>query len=616
MRPVIQKAKKIGLFFTVVTVIAFGLFIPRLDRQMARAANTGPSGLSDDQLKIQIGQMIMIGFRGTTALPASDIYNAIKDVEVGGVSLSDYDVPSKSYPRNIKDHDQAKQLIADLKKYSQVPPFVAVDAEGGNINRLKPQSGFLPVASEAAMGADITTKTTDIESAKIAGELKELGFNMNFAPVIDVNINPKNPIIGALGRSFSGDYRAVIDNARVFIANHKKNGIINVEKHFPGQGSAKSDDHLGVSDVTNTYKKEELIPYQKLNDAGMLDAVMTAHIINRNVDAKNPATLSAAFLQDILRKQVGFDGVIISDDLQMGAIAGGYSFAGSITQAINAGCDVVYFFNNSGTYDPKIAYRVRDAILAAVKSGQIKESRITESYNRIIKLKKQYNIITASQDAGVPSPAAQIKAKPFELLAVDKNIDFAGALDIADYASKASGIRSAFLLGILQEELALEKADMCYLTNPRTGAGVEANSGLLKPWTMNPGRDVSDFLAINKELGRNWTKTPVTCPMSFGWGGAMGPADFIPSTWMKYRVRIKKITGEPADPWNVRDAFLAASLYLGDSGAASKTQNGERRAAMIYFSGSASSSYTWYADGAQAHASKVQADIDQINGLQ
>lgn len=555
--------------------------------------------------------MIMVGFRGTAAGVNSDIYNAIKDVGVGGVSLSDYDVPSQSFPRNIVSPGQTKQLIADLKKYSGTPLFVAVDAEGGSVNRLKPQYGFLPIDSPAQMGADKTLKTTDTESAKIADQLKGLGFNMNFAPVVDINVNPKNPIIGALGRSFSADSQAVYDNARVFIANHVKDNIVTVEKHFPGQGSATGDSHLGAVDVTNTYKEEELDPYQKLNDVGLLNAVMSAHIINKHIDAKNPATLSSAFLQGILRQQVGFKGVIISDDMQMGAIAGNYSFGDSIAKAINAGVDIVYFFNNSAVgYDPKIAYKVRDSIFGAVKSGKIKESRITESYNRIIALKKQFKIIDASQvSAASVVASAPATNESFELLGVSNSIDFATALADAGYASKFSGIRPAFLLGILREELSLEKTDLCYLANFKTGQGVKAATGESKPRTMNPVRDVPGFLTITKELGKDPAKTLVTCPMSFGWGGAMGPADFIPSTWMQYRGRIEKITGVAADPWNIRDAFLAASLYLGNAGAAAQTRAGEWRAAMIYFSGTPSSKYTWYADGALLFADQIQSDI-------
>ncbi len=560
--------------------------------------------LTDEELKKEIGQMIMVGFRGTEAPENSDIYKIIKDVKVGGVVFSDYDVSSNSFPRNIINPEQTKKLISDLQKYSQDVLFVAIDAEGGNINRLKNQYGFLPILSPEKMGQDETLKTTEAESAKLAEELKNLGFNMNLAPVVDLNINPQNPIIGALGRSFSSNPEKVIKQARVFIENHLKNNIITVEKHFPGQGSAIEDSHLGIADVTDTYQEEELFPYQKLNDEGLLSAVMVGHIMNKKIDSAYPATLSKIFLQDILRNQIGFKGVIISDDMQMAAISNNYEFNETVIMAVNAGCDIIYTFNNvSGDYDKDIAYKVRDIIFNAVKENKIEEKRITESYNRILDLKKNFKIIQSPEE---------ISHRNFELVGILDALTFKEALDIAKYVEGITGIRPAFLLGILQEELALEKFDLCYITNLNTGEGVRAIDGKIMPKTMNPERDIPDFLKITQELEKDPLKTLITCPMSFGWGGAMGPADFIPSTWIRYKNQLESITGKPADPWDISDAFLASGLYLSDSGAASKTRDGEWNAAMIYFSESANSPYTWYADGVLKIADKLETDIKTI----
>ncbi|MEI8174906.1 MAG: hypothetical protein WCG28_03080 [bacterium] len=205
-----------------------------------------------------------------------------------------------------------------------------------------------------------------------------------------------------------------------------------------------------------------------------------------------------------------------------------------------------------------------------------------------------------------------IKNKNFELLQSSSQINFGEALDMANYVSGITKIRPAFLLSILQEELSLEKFDMCYLTDLKTGDGVRVTDNLIKPKTMHPTRDVPPFIKIMKELGRDPLKTLITCPMSFGYGGAMGPADFIPSTWVLYKKQIEKITKKPADPWNTKDAFLAAGLFLRDAGAKSKTYSGEWKAAMIYFSGSAKSPHTFYADGAMKIAEKIQKDIDII----
>lgn len=587
-------------------ILAGGFFLFNNKTESKEESLIAKSGLEDEKLKEEIGQMIMIGFRGTEALENSDIYKAIKDVKIGGVALSDYDVPSKSYPRNIVSIAQTKKLISGLQGYSEIPLLVGVDVEGGSINRLKSKYGFSSILSAKDMGLDKTLVTTQVESLKIVEELKNAGFNMNLAPVVDVNINPQSPIIGALGRSFSASSEWVFNNARVFMQNHLNSNIIAVAKHFPGHGSATGDTHFGLADITNTYKEDELLPYQKLNNEGLLSAVMTGHLINKNIDSNYPATLSSVFLQNILRDKIGLKGVIISDDLQMAAISGNYGFEDSIILAINAGCDIVYFFNNTTDgYDKNIAYKVRDVIFNAVKSGKIKEERITESYNRIINLKKQFNIIKKE--------ASEIKAEKFELIGLPDSVNFGQALDYAKYVQKATGIRPAFLMGVLREELSLVgEYGMCYLTNFKNGDGITTDGKVLAR-TMHPARDIPGFLAITKELGKDPYKTLITCPMSFGWGGAMGVADFIPSTWLRYKEKIKAITGEIADPWNTRDAFLAAGIYLSESGAISNDKNGEWKSAMIYFSGSTTSPYTWYADGAMKIADEIQADIDAIS---
>ncbi len=563
----------------------------------------GSRVIYDKNIKEKIGQMIMIGFRGTIAVDDSDIVKIIQDVKPGGVSLSDWDVPSNSFPRNIINPQQTEKLISDLQKYSDTPLFIGVDVEGGNINRLKSKYGFKTISSAKQMAKN---GTTDAESKKIAKELKDLGFNMDFAPVVDLDINPSNPIIGALERSFSSDPDIVFNNAKIFINNLKEENIVSVAKHFPGQGSAVSDTHLGATDVTDTYRQEELIPYQKLNEEDLISAVMTAHIINRNID-DNPATLSDKFLKGILRDQIGFKGVIISDDIQMGAISN-YSLENSVISAINAGCDVIYAFNNipSG-YDKDIAYKIRDIIFNAVKDGKIAENRILESYNRIINLKKEFKIIITDQEK------EEIRNEKFQLIEMPDALNFGQALDIANYVSNIIKIRPAFLIAVTQEELSLvDKYELCYVTDLKTGEGKTIADGKRMARTMHPTRDIQDFLKITKDLGMDPYKTPVTCPMSFGWGGAMGPADFIPSTWMKYKDKIEEVTQKPADPWNITDAFLAAGFYLSESGANLQTKDGEWKAAMIYFSGTPDSIYTWYADNTLKIADEIEKKIEYL----
>jgi len=345
----------------------------------------------DYELKQKIGQMLIIGFRGTEINRTSYISKAMNILNLGGIILFDRDNPSKEFPRNITSYEQTKKLISDLNKYSPSPLFISVDAEGGYINRLKEKYGFTNIPSAEQMGKGTVEETKN--QANILGQqLKDLGFNMNFAPVVDVNINPENPVVGYLERSFSADPEKVYEHASSFIDGLHQNNIITAIKHFPGHGSSTKDSHLGIVDVTNTYKQEELIPYQKLIENGYSDMVMTAHIMNTNIDPTYPATLSPLFIKNILRNQLNFNGVIVSDDMQMGAIVNNYGYDEAIIKAINAGCDMLIISNNGTTYDEKAPYDAVDIILKAVKKGEISEQQINDSYNRIQTLKEKYGI--------------------------------------------------------------------------------------------------------------------------------------------------------------------------------------------------------------------------------
>jgi len=345
--------------------------------------------IPSDNISNKVGQMLMVGFRGTAAPADSYIAKTIGELNLGGIILFDYDAPSESRPRNITDYDQTKKLVAELKNYSpNLPLLVAVDAEGGLINRLKPSMGFLYVPGAKELGQNPAKAMEDYWS--LAAELAGLGFNINFAPVVDLDTNPENPVIGALERSYSADPGIVVNLAKIMVAAHKSFGVITALKHFPGHGSSNSDSHLGLPDVTATYSETELAPYEKLIKDGAAESIMTAHIINKNVDPDYPATLSPKFIQNILRDRLGFGGVVISDDMQMGAIVDNYGFEDAIVLAINAGCDILVFSNNGKTYDETMPYRAKDAILKAVNDGRISKERINQAYERISSLKQGF----------------------------------------------------------------------------------------------------------------------------------------------------------------------------------------------------------------------------------
>lgn len=348
-----------------------------------------PAAPAAGSLEAKIGQMIMVGFRGAEISAESKIAQDIKDFNLGGVILFDYDIPSKNPVRNIINFGQTKKLIGDLKNFSNGQPLlVAVDAEGGRVNRLKPEFGFAQIPS--AQSLEKLDGSMALENYwDLAKQLADLGFNVNFAPVVDLNLNPQNPVIGGLERSYSKKPAIVSTLAKSMIAAHKSFGIITSLKHFPGHGSSKNDSHQGLVDITKTYQEIELAPYESLIKDAAVDSVMTAHVINRNIDPNYPATLSPEFIEIILRQKLGFDGVVFSDDMQMGAIVDNYEFEDAIVRAINAGCDILVFSNNGAEYDENVAKRARDTILSAVNDNRISPARIERSYSRIMKLKEK-----------------------------------------------------------------------------------------------------------------------------------------------------------------------------------------------------------------------------------
>jgi len=213
--------------------------------------------------------------------------------------------------------------------------------------------------------------------------------------------------------------------------------------------------------------------------------------------------------------------------------------------------------------------------------------------------------------------ASEIRSRIFELIGVPKAPTFGEAYEIAKYVEKITGVRPALLLAVMTQESNIGKnVGQCYLKNPSTGEGVRAYGGKSVSRVMNPRRDVPYFLEITGELGRDPYNTPVSCPMSVGWGGAMGPAQFIPDTWANpkygYGQKVSEITGKPADPWNIKDAFLAAGLYLRDLG----VKQNEFRAVMQYFSGASWSKWEeFYGRSVLAIASQYEKDIKEIEGL-
>lgn len=348
-----------------------------------------PSVYASPSLEKKIGQMLMVGFRGESVDQNHFIIRDIKEHNLGGVILFDYDVINAEFGRNIRSPQQVRELVSSLQKTSGNPLLIAVDQEGGLIARLKERYGFPKTVSHTSLGITDRVNHTYSKTAELAETLSETGFNINMAPVVDLCVNPHNPIIAEKERCFSADPEKTAEHASAYIKAHHRYGIATTLKHFPGHGSSKGDSHLGLTDITSTWSKEELIPYRNIIKAGMADVVMTAHVFNRNIDDTYPATLSGKAIDGILRKQLGFDGVVISDDMQMGAIANHYGFEKAIGLAVKAGVDILVFGNNL-QYDKDIVPRVIGIIRKMVQSGQLSEDRINKSYDRIMKLKSRY----------------------------------------------------------------------------------------------------------------------------------------------------------------------------------------------------------------------------------
>lgn len=336
----------------------------------------------------QVGQMLLIGFRGTTLTEDNHIIRDLEDYNLGGVILYEKDGPSQSRPRNIESPEQLQQLIADLKSHSREKLFVAIDQEGGVVDRLKVSYGFPASVTAQYLGHINNEDTTRYRASVIAKTLDQMGININFAPVVDLNTNPQSPAIGALGRSFSANPDTVVFHSEIFMDEHEKRNILNCCKHFPGHGSATSDSHLGLTDVTNSWNEIELEPYRQLIASGKCKMIMSAHVFNRDLDASYPATMSEKILTGILRDELGFKGIIVSDAMEMKAIAENYGLKEAIEKSVNAGCDLLVFSNNIDSYNKEIVPEVIRIIKELVDEGKITKERIQQSYNRIIKLKE------------------------------------------------------------------------------------------------------------------------------------------------------------------------------------------------------------------------------------
>jgi beta-N-acetylhexosaminidase len=373
--------------FSSLTKMLVAAALLLLGAAMPGRALAAPEKEAGD-LDAMIGQMIMVGFAGTEVSDSgvAAARDELGDGAIGGVVL---------YPENIRSPQQLTALTAFLHNARSAPvPFIAVDQEGGKVQRLSRENGhpYFPSARDVGQNPSFATPESAFKLyASMAKELADSGFNLNFGPVVDLNLNPENPVIGERERSFGADPKTVIALARAFIRAHREAGIVTVAKHFPGHGSSRADSHKGFADISMSWKEVELEPYRVLAKEGMLDAVMIGHLYHPRFSDGSmlPASLSAKAIRALRNKDwINFDGVVFSDDMEMGAVAHNYSIEERVIKAINAGTDVIVF-SNVGSHDPDLGVKIHAIIADAVSDGRISRLRIEQAYGKIRLLKRR-----------------------------------------------------------------------------------------------------------------------------------------------------------------------------------------------------------------------------------
>jgi beta-N-acetylhexosaminidase len=343
----------------------------------------------DKDLAKKLGQSLLVGFQGTSLDDpwTKRLIQQISAGNVGGVIL---------FRHNIQGPEQVKTLNAALKSAAKgIPLLVSLDQEGGQVQRLSSQNGFDDHKSAKEVARSMTAEQAEEHYASMARMISSAGFNLTFGPDVDLDIPPGSPVIGGKERSYGEDPSKVEAYGGAFVDGMRRHGVLSCLKHFPGHGSARGDTHAGLVDVTQTWEERELEPFYRLIRKGRADMVMTAHIFNKRVDDRYVATLSEAVLGGRLREDAPFDGVIITDDMHMGAIQLNYGLEEAVVQTLRAGADMLCLSNNPAAAkgvpafkpDPALPETVVDMLVSAVKDGRLSEERVEASYRRILKLK-------------------------------------------------------------------------------------------------------------------------------------------------------------------------------------------------------------------------------------
>lgn len=391
-----------GVFGTALALL--GLWA--LSRKAEQVAPALDIDLMLEQMTLaqKAGQLVMTGFPGNE--PGTEAETLVRDYCVGGVVLTARQTPDTA--QTARTTGRLQELAAASASCAGVPLFIAADQEGGYVVRLRGPHLF---PGNMALGA-IGSAGRAREVARAIGlELKAAGINMNLAPVLDVNSNPQNPVIGV--RSFGEDAAAVAELGAAYIAGLHDAGVLAVAKHFPGHGDTAVDSHISLPSVPHARERldrVELVPFRRAIDTGV-DAVMTSHVTFPAIEPIPglPATLSAKVLTGLLREELGFAGLIITDALEMKAIVDNFGLAEAAVKAVEAGADIVLV---GWPTDWRQACRAVEAIMAAVKEGKVSEERLNASVRRILRAKlaaglwKEASATTAAESAALAETVA------------------------------------------------------------------------------------------------------------------------------------------------------------------------------------------------------------------
>lgn len=325
-------------------------------------------------LRQKAARMLLMGFIGDNSDTdgAAAIAGHLEQGRIGGVLFLRHNVRSR----------EGVEGMTHLFRSIAPDAWMAVDQEGGAVQRLSSDLGYSPIPRAFVISEEQTVGEARLLYAAAAAEFREAGFNMNLAPVADVQ-DDANGVIGRWGRGYGADGQTIAEYAGAFIDAFEAEGAVCSVKHFPGHGRSSGDSHHGFVDITDSWSQAELDPFRRLIDAGKAHLIMGGHLTHTGLDpAGDPVTVSRPILTDLLRGQMGYQGALITDDLDMGAIHENFAQRDAVIRSIQAGNDII-MMSNSAAPDPDLPVRFADWIEAAIAGGELTEARIDESMMRL-----------------------------------------------------------------------------------------------------------------------------------------------------------------------------------------------------------------------------------------